>query len=165
MKNFFLLLFIVFAIVSCKNEQKPTATPATDAIEAVIPNPTDAPMTVNIPVSSDGNVHHYVCADKCEGGFSDNGGTCPVCGKTLVHNQAFHDQQQAAPQMQVDQNSPNIQQVTPPQTQDVSVPAGADGVVHHYVCTRGCVGGNSTTAGNCPVCGNALSHNQAFHNM
>ena len=36
--------------------------------------------------------------------------------------------------------------------------------VAHYVCPNNCSGGNGPAAGNCPVCGTAMSHNQAYHN-
>lgn len=35
--------------------------------------------------------------------------------------------------------------------------------VYHYICPNGCGGGDA--AGNCPVCGSAYTHNQAFHNQ
>ena len=34
--------------------------------------------------------------------------------------------------------------------------------VFHYTCSNGCAGG-SASAGNCAICGNTLSHNQAYH--
>lgn len=35
--------------------------------------------------------------------------------------------------------------------------------LYHYICNNGCAGG-AAAAGNCNSCGNALAHNQAFHN-
>ncbi len=36
----------------------------------------------------------------------------------------------------------------------------------HYICTStGCTGAGAANGGNCTVCGNALAHNQAFHNQ
>ena len=36
----------------------------------------------------------------------------------------------------------------------------------HYVCTlTGCTGPGADAAGSCSVCGNALAHNQAWHNQ
>jgi len=37
--------------------------------------------------------------------------------------------------------------------------------VPHYICPDNCVGGGGAAAGNCPVCGVALVHNQAFHDQ
>lgn len=34
----------------------------------------------------------------------------------------------------------------------------------HYKCPNNCAGGVGDGAGNCPVCGTALAHNQAYHN-
>jgi len=48
------------------------------------------------------------------------------------------------------------------QPQTVNIPAGPDGVLHHYICTSN-DGGNGTAAGPCPVCGAPLAHNSAFH--
>lgn len=50
----------------------------------------------------------------------------------------------------------------PAQPQTVNIPAGPDGVVHHYICAKS-DGGNGTGAGPCPVCGEPMAHNSAFH--
>ena len=34
----------------------------------------------------------------------------------------------------------------------------------HYKCPNNCAGGVGDGAGNCPVCGTAMAHNQAYHN-
>lgn len=52
--------------------------------------------------------------------------------------------------------------ITPPQQQTVNIPAGPDGVLHHYICAKE-DGGNGGAAGPCPVCGEAMAHNSAFH--
>ena len=39
----------------------------------------------------------------------------------------------------------------------------AGGAVAHYICANNCEGSGGAAAGNCPVCGNAYVHNQAFH--
>ncbi len=41
--------------------------------------------------------------------------------------------------------------------------ASTGGSVYHYICPNNCGGGDA--AGNCPVCGTAYTHNQAFHNQ
>lgn len=142
------------------------------------------PQEVNIPAGDDGIVHHYICVDQCQGGHSEQPGFCPVCNKQLAHNQAWHtaqnqQMQQQQPQMQQDGANPR-QQIDPmrggqmPQNQmdvqqqpmeQVNIPAGADGVVHHYICTNQCEGGHSETPGMCPVCSQRLAHNQAWHNQ
>ncbi|TVR84742.1 MAG: hypothetical protein EA409_00470 [Saprospirales bacterium] len=141
------------------------------------------PQEVNIPAGADGIVHHYICVDQCEGGHSEQPGFCPVCNKQLAHNQAWHtaqnQQMQQQPQMQQNGGDPR-QQIDPmrggqtPQNQmdvqqqpmeQVNIPAGPDGVVHHYICTNSCEGGHSESPGVCPVCSQRLAHNQAWHNQ
>ena len=51
--------------------------------------------------------------------------------------------------------------VTPVNTTTSGTTAG--GTVHHYLCPNGCGGGPS--AGTCPTCGTAYTHNQAWHNQ
>ena len=170
MQKLLLILVGIIFMFSCKNESKsPNETGASETVtDPTQMNMDQSQTTVNIPAGPDGVVHHYICADKCVGGHSPNPGTCPVCGKTLAHNQAFHDQQQQSPAMQTDPatgGSPAIQAQQPPQNESVNIPAGADGKVHHYICTAGCKGGHSENAGNCPVCGKTLAHNQAWHNQ
>ncbi len=149
----------------------------------------DRPAEVNIPAGDDGVVHHYICVDQCEGGHSETPGMCPVCNQQLAHNRAWHEQpqqqqqQQQQQQMQQqqgqqqdprqgfdpmrggDQQPPQQQQQQQPQQQmqQVNIPAGDDGVVHHYICANRCEGGHSETPGVCPVCSEQLAHNQAWH--
>ncbi|TVR85333.1 MAG: hypothetical protein EA411_13120 [Saprospirales bacterium] len=148
----------------------------------------DRPAEVNIPAGEDGVVHHYICADQCEGGHSETPGMCPVCNQQLAHNRAWHEQpqqQQQQQQMQQqqgqqqdprqgvdpmrggDQQPPAQQQQQQPQQQmqQVNIPAGDDGVVHHYICTNRCDGGHSEAPGVCPVCSEQLAHNQAWHDQ
>lgn len=165
MKFFVTALILSFALLACKNE-KTAENSTSDSPTEITPAGTEnTPGQVNIPAGPDGIVHHYICPDRCKGGHSDNPGTCPVCGKTLAHNQAFHDQPNAQnPSAVPGTPAPEqVQQITPPQTQEVNIPAGPDGIVHHYICASGCKGGHSPNAGNCPVCGKPLAHNAAFH--
>ena len=67
--------------------------------------------------------------------------------KTIDLGQAFND---ASPE--------------PANTNTVNIPAGPDGIVHHYICAK-MDGGNGNSAGACPVCGAAMAHNSAFHNQ
>ena len=46
-------------------------------------------------------------------------------------------------------------------------PAATGGVnpgVKHYTCSNNCANSGGDAAGNCPVCGNAYVHNDAYHN-
>ncbi|RMG87651.1 MAG: hypothetical protein D6714_01920 [Bacteroidetes bacterium] len=63
-----------------------------------------------------------------------------------------------------------LPQTTPaPATPAAPVTAPAttttSGSVAHYECPNKCEGGVGANAGNCPVCGTAMAHNQAFHNQ
>ncbi|NND08950.1 MAG: hypothetical protein HKN87_21470 [Saprospiraceae bacterium] len=54
--------------------------------------------------------------------------------------------------------------VTPPSA--VTNPAAAavpTGGVQHYVCPNNCEGSGGPAQANCPVCGSAYEHNQAYH--
>ncbi len=55
---------------------------------------------------------------------------------------------------------PNIQ--APPAPGQVDIPAGPDGIVHHYICEK-MDGGFGDAAGLCPVCSANMAHNTAFH--
>ena len=39
------------------------------------------------------------------------------------------------------------------------------GSVAHYICPNNCEGSGGPAQGNCPVCGTAYLHNQAYHNQ
>jgi hypothetical protein len=51
---------------------------------------------------------------------------------------------------------------------DLKQPAPATGgvntAVKHYICSNNCAGSGGDAAGNCPTCGNAYVHNDAYHN-
>lgn len=181
MTKYLVLLVATVIIFSCKSENKSSDQTTTEQSQTVSDtsgqaNAVQAPGTVNIPAGPDGIVHHYVCADKCKGGHSETAGNCPVCGKALAHNQEWHNQaQNQTPQQPAQQTSagPRVQ-TAPGQTaspaptqaapETVNIPAGSDGIVHHYICSAGCKGGHSENAGNCPKCSKPLAHNQAWHN-
>lgn len=175
------LLVATVIIFSCKSENKSTDQTTTEQSQTVTDtsgqtNAAQAPGTVNIPAGPDGIVHHYVCADRCKGGHSETAGNCSVCGKALAHNQEWHNQTQNQTPQQPAQQLPSGPRVDalPGQTaipaaaqaspETVNIPAGSDGIVHHYICSAGCKGGHSENAGNCPKCSKPLAHNQAFHN-
>ena len=51
-----------------------------------------------------------------------------------------------------------------PQTNTNQMPvSGALAGVQHYICPNNCQGSGGEAQGNCPVCGTAYLHNQAFH--
>ena len=51
----------------------------------------------------------------------------------------------------------------PLNTSNTAEPSQNAGGVWHYTCNNGCAGG-AGAAGNCATCGEALAHNQAYHN-
>ncbi len=192
MKNLLTILFAV-ALMSCGGDDatKSSSTTAPSHVtptEAVTPPPiqnnnTTAPGTVNIPAGADGIVHHYVCPDQCEGGNGAGSGPCPVCGKQMSHNQAFHNQNQptittnptgaagatapAAQSNKIDVTNPNAAPIFNNTVSSATAPTpepaqNANGV-WHYICNNGCTGGaGSATA--CAGCGSTLVHNAAYHN-
>lgn len=93
-------------------------------------------------------VQHYTCPNNCVGSGGDAAGTCPVCGTAYVHNAAYHANDPASASTPID-----------PSTLSGANNSG----VPHYICSAGC-GGSGAASGNCPNCGAALAHNQAFHN-
>lgn len=158
--------------------------PTEETVPQQQPTQQQPPGEVNIPAGADGIVHHYICNDRCEGGHSESPGFCPVCNQQLAHNRAWHEQpqqQQQQQQQSTGQADPRTQfdpmrggGTTPPQQQQqqpqgqmeqVNIPAGPDGIVHHYICIDRCNGGHSEGAGFCPVCNKQLAHNQAWHNQ
>ena len=125
--------------------------------QAVVPFSPDALTSTNV-VPPAGGVQHYTCPDNCEGSGGAGAGTCPVCGKEYVHNQAWHAQNNAATTGTDPANPATIQppaNATPPAAQNA---AG----VYHYTCPSGCAGG-AGGAGACASCGAALAHNAAYH--
>ena len=61
----------------------------------------------------------------------------------------------------------SIQSVTqnPTPVPNATLPVGTAGSVLHYTCPNNCVGSGGPAQANCPVCGTAYAHNQAFHNQ
>ena len=59
-------------------------------------------------------------------------------------------------------NSLNVPETVAPVTPPV---APSTGLVNHYICPNNCEGSGGPAAGNCPVCGTAYTHNQAYHNQ
>jgi hypothetical protein len=116
-------------------------------------------------------VSHYYCPNNCEGSGADAAGNCPVCGTQLLHNSAFHNQTPTTPNPA---NDPTYVIDDDPQQalqQMLQQAQGAQGGqptatgVSHYICPNNCEGSGGAVAGNCPVCGTAYVHNQAFHSQ
>lgn len=143
--GFFCIIFLLsLCFVACKDNNSAVRDSARDSL-----NVPETVTPVTPALQAGGSVAHYTCPNNCEGSGGAAQGNCPVCGTAYVHNQAFHSQPAAT-------GTP----ATP------ATPAGsaqnASGV-YHYICSSGCAGG-SGTQGSCATCGNALVHNQAFHN-
>jgi len=113
---------------------------------------------------------HYKCTTAGCTGSGDAQGKCPVCGAELVHNPGFHSAAPGAttgtsavtpgssPTNPVVVNPSN----TPTPAQTPASDKNAKGV-YHYTCPKGHEGG-AASAGKCAKCGEALTHNQAYHN-
>jgi len=198
MSKFWNLILLVLIFAACQSDSKTGEDNNADALNENPPmefqmmdndlieqpqiniqdqNPNPQPSQVNIPAGPDGITHHYICNDRCKGGHSENPGNCPVCGKTLAHNQAWHDVQNKNQQQQANNfgpradGSPAAPNVPNPQANvndapaQVNIPAGPDGIVHHYICPDRCSGGHSESPGKCSKCNKTLAHNQAWHNQ
>jgi hypothetical protein len=64
----------------------------------------------------------------------------------------------------MENSAPTVTPVIPTDPAPATAPATAStGGLQHYVCPKGCKGGGGAAQGNCPVCGTAMTHNQAFH--
>ncbi len=146
----------------------PAETPSSAIESPAVSQPeTSGPATPSQPVvsaSPAGAVFHYICPNKCAGGGSEGQGKCPVCKTDLVHNDAFHNQAQQQPQLNVQpQNNQiqlNTQNQTPP-TPTPESPQNAKGV-WHYTCPKGCAGGGGQAIA-CTNCGTQMEHNQKYH--
>jgi hypothetical protein len=114
--------------------------------------------------SSTGTEPHYKCTTAGCTGSGAAQGKCPVCGADLVHNQAFHAQSTGTPGSTPDKALQVTPQggatATPPTTTPTATAKNAKGE-YHYKCSKGHPG--AASAGNCSTCGEALTHNQAYH--
>ena len=149
MNYYKILTILVFGAVmsfyGCKENSKTN----TSEPEQADPQPFKASNTTTNETSQNNTgVYHYTCNNGCAGGAA-GAGNCTTCGNPLAHNQAFHNNSNNTPT-----DSPFL---TPP-AESSSNTAG----VFHYICGQGCAGG-AGAAGNCASCGNALTHNAAFH--
>ena len=170
------------AIVSCKDsaDESKTETPA-----SVSPNANPAEDAGVMQPTSPGNIavqpggaaatggttsggakeHHYICQTEGCTGNSMSQGKCPICNADLVHNQAYHSQNNsggantnAATPVMIDPATgkpTTANPATPPSAQNASGE-------YHYACPAGHPGG--AMAGKCSTCGAELTHNSAYHN-
>ena len=135
-KNILPFLILSLFLLGCGNEKQ------TSRESVLPPQSQDAQQTGNSQSSSE--VYHYTCPNGHPG--SSSAGMCSECGEPLAHNDAFHNQ---------------------PGNETPQIDASGGGMnaagVYHYVCPAGHAGG-AATGGTCPECGQALIHNDAFHN-
>lgn len=154
----FALISTFISLSACKDNKGDAAneTPSANSPEGTV-----EPSATLSTGASGSTESHYKCATAGCTGTGDAQGKCPVCGAELVHNQAFHNQATGAPG-----TSPaNPVQVNPTNSPAASAtPSSAQNAkgVYHYTCPKGHEGG-AGAAGNCAKCGEALTHNQAFH--
>lgn len=138
------------------------------------------------PQNAEG-VWHYTCPDGHPGG-SGSATPCAQCGKTLVHNQAYHNNANNATKSVVNQQqvvrpgevapgstitfdpsnpgsaSSTGTTISPPMTTPPTPePAQNAAGVWHYTCGNGCAGGAGSAIA-CTGCGTTLAHNTAYHN-
>ena len=164
-----LLIFAILPFIACNDAPERrdgntgnTSTENAPDIQITTGDPastTTPTITTNEPAQNADGVWHYICPDGHEGG-AGSAEPCAVCGKTLVHNTAYH-------------NSATNNPVLPPPTtgggndaqpfQATPEPAQNANGVWHYTCPNGCEGG-AGVAQACAVCGTTLKHNAAYHN-
>lgn len=150
------ITLIAASIVSCKSDQSVKKdTIGDDQVSngqsAEDPN---IPGTW-APAGELGLVFHYVCPDRCYGGILDDPGNCPICGKQLHHNSAYH----------FNNNNPTETpaadfNLAPPRNTADDPPQSASGL-WHFNCPNGHDGAGE--AGACTECGAELMHNTLYH--
>ena len=99
----------------------------------------------------------YSCgSDSSEAGNSDTSGTTEAAP---VPNS---ESAQLPGAISTDPAAPGALQA-PGADATAAKPATPPSGVKHYTCPKNCKGSGGDAAGNCPVCGTAYVHNQAFH--
>lgn len=158
----FALVITFISVIACKDNKgdAATETPATTAPEGAMAQDPSATSTA----ASGSTEGHYKCTKAGCTGTGDAQGKCPICGSDLAHNQAFHSQATGA-QSTPGSTPANAVQVNPAEGTTATPPPPAaqnEKGVYHYTCPKGDPGG-AATAGNCSKCGEALTHNPAYH--
>lgn len=138
-----LFLFSLLAL-SCGNTSSKTVKLSQEEIS-----------TEETPEATSGIVH-YTCPNGHTAGGSSAAGNCSVCNTELTHNQAFHAAQK-------DNGAPKITDPSAVPAPISNAPSKSASGEYHYTCAKHAQGG-AGAAGNCSVCGDALVHNQGFHN-
>lgn len=166
------LISIGLSTIACKDSQgdttsEETTTGTTDGSivsDPIVMDPTIPPVTTGTTGSTGASGEsHYKCNTAgCKGG-GDAAGKCPVCGAELVHNQAFHAQATAPGASPANAVKIDPTTGTPPANATPAPPTAQNAKgEYHYKCAKGHAG--AASAGNCGTCGEALVHNQAYHN-
>ena len=106
------------------------------------------------PANYEGIVFHYVCPDRCVGGVLDYEGNCPICGKQLHHNTAYHFNNNNPTQTPAADYA--AQQIRNTENDPPQSPNG----IWHFMCENG---HGSGVEGICPKCGSELIHNDDYH--
>lgn len=163
MKYFQFLTLVIFTVLMACNNSPDRPEPMLDPAYEPTTTPTNSnPVSAgSVTPSTGGTVYHYICPNNCGGG--DSAGTCPVCGATYTHNQAFHNQTNAATTTTTtpDLGANNAANVTTSSTQTPEPAQNAAGV-WHYTCSNGCAGGAGSAIA-CATCGATLAHNSLYH--
>ena len=93
----FLTVFALCAttlLFSCKNDGDTARDAAVESLKAQQPAADGAattapPTTTPEPAQNAAGVWHYTCSAGCAGG-AGSAVACAKCGKTLAHNQTYH---------------------------------------------------------------------------
>lgn len=164
MKSSIIYSFLLIGALSfCFACQDKDSQSVRDAARQSLPQQPDPPAVnqtnPSVPTTASiGGVQHYTCPNNCEGSGGPAAGSCPVCGTTYAHNQAWHNQAgNQAP------NPATTTTITPPATPTTPEPAQNAAGVWHYTCAAGCEGGAGSPVA-CAGCGATLAHNTAYHN-
>jgi hypothetical protein len=163
MRLFVTLIFALSVTLFSTSCKRDAASSTTDTTSTTAPGA--APAAAPAAAAAVGGVKHYICPNNCANSGGDTAGTCPTCGATYLHNDAFHNQATptpAQPSVSAPQNvtAPAAPTITMPQSTEAAQNAAG---VWHYACSKGCAGG-SGSMGKCSKCGGDLAHNAAYHN-
>lgn len=178
MRIIILLVITAFTFLSCRDGgTSESSTPARSTPNTTIgPNSSgsgdqsvfSSTQNSDQQIINPSSEFHYVCVNNCEGSGANAAGNCPVCGEELVHNTAFHSGEQGDDngdlQIIGDDNNSFSSKIAPlgQESSPSPAPQVTGDASFHYICSAGC-GSGSQMQGNCPSCGAALVHNDAFH--
>lgn len=158
---------MLFFVMSCSNApERPEPILEQNNAPTVTTTTTPTPPTTPEPAQNATGVWHYICPDGHEGG-AGSAQACAQCGKTLVHNKAYHNNPAnptvtSSPTINTGDGESQISTTTLPPIQKPPEPAQNAKGVWHYTCPDGHEGG-AGSAGPCAVCGKTLVHNKTYH--